>query len=384
MITIKAVIRPDHLRHDDTCNVNIRIICNRKVKYLPTNIYLEPKFFDNPSGKVKMKHPNYKNINALLDRTITEYQNKLMYLPGSATMEMVLPLLEEVGKPAPDFFSFTANRENRLRELGKYSSADLLKYTAAKIKEFTTMEKLEFAQIDYKFLAEFEIYLQKQGLKINAVSVYLRNIRIIYNNAIDEGLVELNLYPFRRFKIRSESTRKRNIELETLRKIKNFELDGVEEYARDMFLLSFYLLGINFIDLYYLGQLKAGRVEYRRKKTGKLYSVKVLPPAMKIIKKYPGKEYLMDCSERYNSVYQFRKSTNKFLDRIRKRLKIADKITTYYARHTWATIASDMDIAKEIISAALGHESGNPTTDIYIDFDLKKVDRANEKIIKVL
>lgn len=158
-------------------------------------------------------------------------------------------------------------------------------------------------------------------------------------------------------------------------------------------MLMFYLIGINGIDLFHLKGITDGRIEYKREKTGKLYSIKVEPEAMEIINRYKGKEYLLNILEDNN--YNYRKymtAMNRGLQKLgdfeRKGLggkKIRDvlfpQITSYWARHTWATIAHKIGVSKDVISLALGHEYGCKTTGIYIDYDLEKVDNANRQVL---
>lgn len=145
------------------------------------------------------------------------------------------------------------------------------------------------------------------------------------------------------------------------------------------------------IDLVNLKEItKDGRIEFNRSKTKRHYSIKVEPEALAIINKYKGKNYLIGVLDRYTNHTDFRKRTNKALQRIGGTEKgkqgaktfrpLFPQITTYWARHTWATIAASLDIPKETISQALGH-GGHSVTDIYIDFDRKKVDEANRRVI---
>ena len=155
-------------------------------------------------------------------------------------------------------------------------------------------------------------------------------------------------------------------------------------------MLIFYLRGINLIDLAHLKEIVNGRVEYRRAKTGRLYSVKIEPEAMEIINRYRGKNYVVNILDRYkdhrNYIHRINKNLKEFgTTTVGRRGKKEKKgafpeLSTYWARHTWATIAAALDIPKETIAASLGH--GETTvTDIYIDFDQKKVDEANRKVI---
>lgn len=154
------------------------------------------------------------------------------------------------------------------------------------------------------------------------------------------------------------------------------------------------LIGINTIDILHLKEMKKGRIEYRRAKTNRLYNIEVLPEAMEIIEKYsPGKEYLLNFMDKYAYYKDFTHRLNENLQKIcpveigkhgKKEFKpLFPNLTTYYARHTWATISASLEIPKETIAAALGH-GGNTVTDIYIDFDMKKVDEANRKVLEFI
>jgi hypothetical protein len=151
----------------------------------------------------------------------------------------------------------------------------------------------------------------------------------------------------------------------------------------------FYLIGINTVDLAGLKDIQSGRVQYHRAKTNRLYSIKVEPEAMNIIRKYQGKEHLIDVFDGRNNYLSFGRLMNMALHDIGKemdgksKVKVFSGLTTYWARHTWATIAAELDIPKETIAKALGH-GGREVTDVYIRFDDKKIDKANRQVIDYL
>lgn len=145
-----------------------------------------------------------------------------------------------------------------------------------------------------------------------------------------------------------------------------------------MFKLIFFLIGINMVDLCGLKEVNNVRIEYNRAKTHRLYSVKVEPEAMEIIDRYRGKTHLLDIMDRYGDYKDYMKRMNRELQRMGHVERVGlggkkfitplfPKLSTYWARHTWATIAAELDIPKETIAAALGHKLGNTTTAIYIN-----------------
>ena len=185
--------------------------------------------------------------------------------------------------------------------------------------------------------------------------------------------------------------------IEELIKFRDYPCEEHQKLYQDIFMLMFYLIGINMIDLCNLKGIDGERINYKRAKTSRLYSIKVEPEAERIINKYRGEKQLLNILDRYENYRNFTWRMNKNLHeigemklvnkkikgktrQIKERTPLFPQISTYWARHTWATIAASLDIPKETIAAALGH-GGNTVTDIYIDFDQKKIDKANRKII---
>ena len=139
------------------------------------------------------------------------------------------------------------------------------------------------------------------------------------------------------------------------------------------------LIGINVVDLCNLEEMVSGRVNYIRAKTHRPYSIKVEPEALALIEKYSGEKHLLnylDCCVNYRHFYN---NLCKGLKAVKEKLGLHE-LTTYWARHSWATIAASLDIPKDTIAAALGH-GGNTVTDIYIEYDMSKVDEANRKVL---
>jgi integrase len=214
-------------------------------------------------------------------------------------------------------------------------------------------------------------------MKINGKSVYLRNIRTVFNYLIDED--KINNYPFRKFKIKSEETVHRALYIEQLKSLMSCPRKEYQYKYRDIFLLMIYLIGINPKDLLNLTQdnIINERVVYRRAKTGKILSIKLEPEALHIINIYKGENHLLRFIEGNKDYLAFVRHMNKGL----KNLNIIPGLTSYWARHTWASIAFEIGIPKDIISLALGHSIGTKVTDIYIRYNLEKVDEANRKVI---
>lgn len=280
---------------------------------------------------------------------------------------------------------------------------EIYQATIKKVLAFESRaESLSFEMITKDWLSKFEAWLGSEAggcPSVNARSIHLRNIRAIFNDAIDNGVTVW--YPFRTFKVKTEATKKRAVSVEVLRSLFSYPVTPYQKQYVDAFKLSFYLIGINMIDLLALRkeQLVDGRLSYRRAKTGKLYDIKVEPEAMAIIEKYAGNnDRLVSWGEKRKHYTSFTYQLDKTLKTIGTTAKEwqADDagiyhevevlrpafpmLTSYVARHSWATIAASLDVSKDVIAHALGH-GGYSVTDIYIDFDQKKVDEANRKVI---
>lgn len=278
---------------------------------------------------------------------------------------------------------------------GNRSYRQSCEYTMAKMVAFAEVEgrsvdELAFEDVTLKWLNDFDDWLLKSGAAKNTRCIHFKNIRTVFNRAIDDEITEK--YPFRRFKIRGEATRKRSLTVEELRKLFTMEVEPWQEFYRDMFKLIFMLCGINVVDLYNLkGISSEGRIEYQRAKTKRLYSVKVEPEAFEIIERYRGKSNLLSPADRWGDHRDFTRWLNSALKKLGtweiigrggkiKRNPFWPEISSYWARHSWATVAYELDIPKDVIAQALGHGKSD-VTEVYIRRDQRKVDDANRRVL---
>lgn len=271
--------------------------------------------------------------------------------------------------------------DEKIKALDKESTRAMYRLTIDRIGEYADLDSLKMADIDYRWLCGFEQHLRDAGNKVNTIAIHMRNTRAVFNHLIDMGDIEQESYPFRKYKVRHEETAKRSLLVEQLRAVRDTPEGPMRRYA-DIFLLIFYLLGINLIDLCNLKEITPdGRIEYRRSKTGRVFSVKVEPEALAIINRYRGKGYLLDIFDRRKEKAAHKSFTSR-MNRYLKRL--VPGISSHWAKHSWATIAAELEIPIETISTALGHKIGSGTTAIYIRFNQRKVDDANRKVIDYL
>ena len=373
--------------------LKIAISHNSKTAYIGLDIYLSKEQF-NPKTERVQYHDNKDEINSFITRRKLEIENIGLDLKREKRLAMMSVYelkrfienkLDNINHDKGLFYSqFLAFIELKEHPATKA----IYKFTLSRLSKFyPDIRNLKFENITTDFLLRFENFLSWSE-KTNSISIHLRNIRAVFNYAIANDVT--SFYPFKKFHIKTAPTKKRSLTVEQLRDIFSMPVEPYLEYYRDLFKLIFLLIGINIVDLIHLKSLSAdGRIEFERAKTGRHYSIKVEPEAMQIINKYRGKEYLIDVLE-HCSYLNFRKRLNFNLKRfgdvniLPKGKKVLNRkypyLSTYWARHSWATIASQLDIPRDVIAHALGHGT-NTVTDLYIDFDLKKVDAANRKII---
>lgn len=285
---------------------------------------------------------------------------------------------------------------------GKDKQSTKLVYLTTRKRIYDYDKSATFDSITKQWLNEFYAHEIGRGRKVNGVAIDLRNIRTVFNWAIDNDIT--TKYPFRKYSIKQEKVRDFTMSAAQLVELRDYPVEPQQERYRDLFMLSFYLIGINISDLLQLKEMNNGRIVYRRNKTGRIYDIKVEPEALNIIRKYRGKDHLLcildGSKNEYKDIRKFNSLMNEGLKRIgrkeearnsrgRKFMKLVEplfpQIETYTARRTWATIASKLDIPKDVIGKGLGHsEWFSSTTDIYIDFDSSKIDKANRQVLDEL
>lgn len=284
--------------------------------------------------------------------------------------------------------TFESRFIERMKRTDNEHTKTLYDQTLKKLRMYDEkFSSLTFEDINAAWLRGFDAWLAQYQVA-NSRAILMRNIRTVFNEAIDDEITAA--YPFRKFKIKTTQTKDRSLSPENLRTIFAYPCEPWQREYIDIFKLMFLLVGINMGDLANLERIESGRAIYYRMKTHKPYSIKVEPEAMEIINRYRGKKKLLSILDRYATHGDYLKHMNRALKHIgmdycngRKYEGEAlfPEISTYYARYSWATIAADLDVPRETIAAALGHSIPGVTA-IYIRTDMrKKIDAANRKVI---
>lgn len=393
MATVKFYLDKRRQKKDGTYPIKLNVFHNKQIM-IATQLSASEKEWNGNEYSVRAQNYKPRNIVArgIINKAETviftlEQQEKLKSTTDKALKKLIEDAISSKVENQKTFLYYLDEFVSKKTNQGTKS---IYTTTRNKIEEYDSY--CTFESMDKSWLENFEAWMAKT-MKVNAYAIHLRNIRSVFNYAIDEEYT--TLYPFRRFSIKKEETRKRSLTAEQLRLLRDYPCEEYQIRYRDMFMLMFYLIGVNAADLFNAkhSALVNGRFEYKRAKTGKLYSIKVEPEAQAIIEKYKGKDYLLNIMDEYGNykdflhrmgigLKQIGETERKGLGGKKSRNPLFPDLSSYWARHTWATVAAELDVPKEVIAHALGHSWANSTTtDIYIRFDMKKVDEANRKVI---
>ena len=292
-------------------------------------------------------------------------------------------------------FNFMQSVIARLQLIGKERTAETYHSTLKSFMKYRQEQDILLEDIDSDVMQMYEAYLHQRHISKNTSSFYMRILRAVYNRAVEKELTE-NRHPFKHVYTGTEKTVKRAIPLKSIKQIKNLELPikSSLDFARDIFLFSFYTRGMSFIDIAFLKKkdLANGILSYRRRKTGQQLFIRWEKCMQEILDKYKENEEspymlpIINPQEKHerqqykNILYRI----NKSLKDIGQQIKLPIPLTMYVARHSWASAARSKNIPISVISEGMGHDS-EKTTQIYLaSLDTAVVDRANRIILKDL
>lgn len=376
--------------------LRIRIAHGKSQAYVGTHVYVEPQYFTGDMYcPIKSKAAQWKEKTEQVEKWVRKFEETIFDLSRSGVLdEMTATDIKEyvVGKKktqksAVSFTQYlTEFGESRVAVRTKQTYIYTLKVLDAFCKERGKKKQLLFTDIDYKFLREFEDWLTKSGRGINTRGIMLRNIRAAYNEAMKCGIVNFDTYPFRMFSIKNkglcEITCLSREDMHALLLLQ--DLTPALERSRDIFLISFYLCGMNLSDIYTLPKPKGDEIVFVRSKIAhrepKPTHIHIEPELSALIEKHAGKQYLFNFAEKF---VQFTTFQNNLRTRFRT---LSDKIggahiTLAIARHTWATLACKCGVEEYVISKSLGHTDSDVTTRHYIEYDWSRTAAANRKVI---
>ncbi len=402
--------------------LSLRLYYKGKTRQLATGLKLRANEWDNINSHIVLTdfsserreylrriNVELRNKTFHLERLLIEYKEKID--KGHASIENIVLDFRKASTPN----SFTAYAEllgDKLIQQKQFRTAEAYQTTARRLVRFNKNSDLSLLQITPDFVERFERHLYEQSLSMNTISFYMRNLRAIYNKALQDKIMIANSdNPFSRVYTGIKSTPKRALSKEDMQKIYSLDLEHVLtkekkiedfstrmqelEQARDLFLFSFHARGMSFVDIALLKKtdIKQGILSYRRRKTGQQLEIRISPALRRLINKYAKatetSSYLFPIikDEKGNPYTQYLTALRKQninLKTIQRLSGVSKTISTHVARHTWATIAKEENLPIWTISEGLGHTSIK-TTYIYLaSINRTKLDEANEIVVNAV
>lgn len=404
MASIKILLRTNNILSNGEHPIVLRIIKDRKSRFIFTKYSCSKNSWDFKENKPNKKHPNRVALELFIEKQKME-ANKIILshdnegtgyttesfkkeFKGTSKKTTVLVFLDRIIKD--------------LEKQGKIGNANIYKDCKRALKKFRKDQDLFFSDIDFSFLKRFEQSFFERGISSNTVSVYMRTIRAVFNKAMSEKYVKKDLYPFDDYKISklSTETAKRALTKNQIDKIISFKIEEwtILKDAKHYFLFSYYTRGMNFTDMAFLKweDINENRMRYVRAKTKKMYNISLLDPALEILKFYKpftgekktdyvfpilNKEKHKTPQQIANRIKKVTKMVNENLKVIAEKTNLDFHLTTYVARHSYATILKKKGVSTSMISESLGHVD-EKTTQIYLEsFSNDVLDEANKMIL---
>lgn len=402
MATVKIKFRASSVEMKEG-SLYYQVIHNRLARQVHTGYKLYPSEWDAGRSKIVMavgideERRNYLlSMKTALADDLSHFREIIARFEHAGTSYTADKVVELYTSPmnCGGFIAFARKLIQELKQIGKIRTAETYTTALNSFLRFRGEHDILFEEVDSSMMVGYETFLKENNVCPNSSSFYMRNLRAIYNRAVERGMTEQRT-PFKYVYTGVDKTVKRAIPLRVIRQIRDMDLSlyPLMDYARDVFLFSFYTRGMSFVDMAYLKKkdLQNGILSYRRQKTGQKLFIKWESPMQEIVNKYntANSPYLLpiiknmetDVRRQYKNAAHL---VNDKLKRLGEQLGLGIPLTTYVARHAWASIAKSKNIPLSTISEAMGHDSEN-TTRIYLaSLDTSVVDKANSLILKSL
>lgn len=397
-ITIDVICHTSKALKNNEYPLMLRLTKERQRKYKSIGVSTRLEDWDFNKNQPKPNTPNRDLILELSANLISKYRKLVLEFNAENKDYTLSTLLERVDKPVKnipvgDYF---------LKHISSLKAQQRSGYSASIQQVYNSLIKynqhlnIYFSDIDIAWLRNYELWLREEGLKDNTIGIRFRTLRAMYNLALDEGIVKAEYYPFKKFKVSKlhQKTAKRSLTKDDIKKVINYSTSSNSSYrelAIDLFTYSYVMGGINFVDMAYLTKdnIYNNQLVYSRRKTKKLIKLPIHNQANRMHEKYNGSEYIFPIlseyhkteQQRINRVHKVITKVNRELKAIGEELKLSIELTTYVARHSYATVLKRSGVSTSIISESLGHSS-EKVTQIYLDtFENSQIDEAMKNLL---
>lgn len=400
MASIKVKFRPSTTIGNEG-TLYYQIIHERRVRQLPTDYKVFPWEWDERRATLVASMNSERNtmLLSIRDRVRWDVERLMRIdrrLSARALAYTADHIVEEFNRTVHEhsLFNFMEKVIAMLKHNGKTRTSETYRSAMNSFRKFREGEDIMLDGITSEVMESYEAWHRRKGVVPNTISFYTRILRAVYNRAVERDMIE-DRHPFRHVYTGIDKTVKRALPLAQIRKIKflDLSLSPALDFARDMFMMSFYLRGMSFIDMAFLRKtdLRCGYIVYRRRKTGQQLIIEWTKEMQRILDKYPENKshYLLPIirnegvNERcvYHNVGY---NINRNLKQVARAVGLSIPLTLYVARHSWASAAKANGIPLSVISEGMGHDS-ETTTRIYLaSLDTTAIDKANALIINSL
>lgn len=397
MATVSIIFRKDKLNKKGQAPVHFRIIKDRKISYISSSILLFPNEWDEKNKKVKKSHPNSARFNSFLANKFTELQDQVFEHETFSKSTTTSQLRNKIygRKPLP-FFPFAEGVFERYNRQGQVGTHDRCKAIINKLKKYVKETPICFQEMTPEFMVEYEKHLRgkEHNNRTNTIHTNFKFIRQLFNEAINNDLLDSQFYPFKKFKVKTEKTHRQYLTEDELTEIENLDCsDNVKlDLHRDMFVFASYTGGLRVSDVLKLKwrYIDKTHINLTIKKTSSQLSIKIPDKAFKILEKYKPKR-----TEKDNYIFPMLPNglhednlvlldteisgatayINKNLKTIAERTKIGKPLSFHISRHTWATRALRKGISIDKVSKLMGHAQIKETQ-IYAKIVNEELDKA--------
>ena len=373
--------------------IKVRITSNNTNTTVCTDQYVDARnYIGTCECAVARTYAGAKYINNIVHDLYYQYVSAIIDLERSGRIRVMSASdIREYVEKKKEFVSertFTECLQEYRDACRAFKTRQAYDYTLQMMERCKGKRKFLFEEINYKFLTDLDNWMLDDNKSISSRSIVFRNMRTVYNYAINNDWVGIQSYPFRKFKIKSSRKEKDTLSLDMMRKLLNIQLKGEEKIARDFFLLSFYLCGINPIDLYNLKRpTDSGEIIYVRQKVAHNEPLPVhaflTPQSIDLSNNYSSQSYIVNFCECHKNYDTFKRRMSDKLSSVGRQIG-CKQLYYYMARYTWATFADHIGIPHDVISKSLGHSDKSTAEKYYIDYDWDRTRQANERVIDYL
>ncbi len=375
------------------------LVHNRKSKQITTKYKVFP-FEWNEEAQVMVyrfgrRNKELREIQVMIKKDLEVIENIIEEFENDGDYSLDKVVAQFLDKSfSMSFFIFMDEEIRRLTNSDSLGTARNYRRARSSFSKYLENKDIDLISVTEELAGDYELWLRRKKVSRNTASFYMRILRSVYNKAVERHLVSQN-YPFRKVYTGIEHTRKRALPEETIMRLNECDLSSSRtlSYAKDLFLFSFYTRGMSFVDMAYLRKedIKEGLISYTRRKTGHSMSIRLERCMQEIIERYTGlvkeSDYVFplvtsdDPGKAYSQYQTALTYYNKQLKRLSSILELEVPLTSYVARHSWATMARNRNVPIAVISAGMGHTS-EMTTEIYLaSVDPAVIDDANRKLI---